>query len=658
MTKPNTNIKVEKAQSELVSPQLNIANLEDRAQVDLEQFIYHLQITNRAPIKFPYPHLLELGPNFIGATGGSGTRLVARIVQQGGLFLGTNRNRSEDSIDLLGYLSIKPILAHLKTPLGPRLYNQLLQKLKVGFQEYLADFDSEQRSQLWGWKMPSSIFILPFLHPHFPQIKCLHLVRDGRDMAYSNNQNQLEALGLTVLNSEELSLSKPLQSITLWSKLNLLAAEYGEKYLPAQYLRIRFEDLCLNPVPTIKQIFNFFGLSGDVRQIAQAEVTYPKSLGRWRNRDSATIAQLNRIGEVALQKFGYLNPRDLSKLNLEISLQPQNSDLYLQEGHYYFERGQAKSAIDSYQKAIKLNPTQPVEVYQNLGAAFVCQNHLPEAINAYQKALDLEPDNVQVYLMLGAIQAQQGNLTEAVKLYKKAIKLEPWHSQFYQSLAEVLKQLGRLEEVVAVCSEGVQFNSSNPKIYCQLAAAQSENGDLLGAIASYQQALRLHPGNSGIYCQLGNVYSRQGNFPEAISCYQKSIQLQPEFVFAYFSWAKVLSQQGNFAEAIALYQQALQINPDLSAIYNHLGNAQAQQEDYEAAISSYRRSLELNPKQFAIYLILGNSLFQIGQREEAIKAYIEALKLQPNNKAVIKKLKNLKQQKIQKSKPTVKNDGG
>ena len=32
------------------------------------------------------------GPNVIGATGGSGTRVVARIVRHGGMFIGTNAN--------------------------------------------------------------------------------------------------------------------------------------------------------------------------------------------------------------------------------------------------------------------------------------------------------------------------------------------------------------------------------------------------------------------------------------------------------------------------------------------------------------------------------------------------------------------------------------
>ena len=47
----------------------------------------------------------------------------------------------------------------------------------------------------WGWKEPRSIYLLPFFHRHLPGLRFLHVVRDGRDMAFSENQNQLRKHG-------------------------------------------------------------------------------------------------------------------------------------------------------------------------------------------------------------------------------------------------------------------------------------------------------------------------------------------------------------------------------------------------------------------------------------------------------------------------------
>ena len=43
------------------------------------------------------------GPGVIGATGGSGTRVLARIVLRGGMFIGSDRNRSEDALDFAAF---------------------------------------------------------------------------------------------------------------------------------------------------------------------------------------------------------------------------------------------------------------------------------------------------------------------------------------------------------------------------------------------------------------------------------------------------------------------------------------------------------------------------------------------------------------------------
>jgi len=47
--------------------------------------------------------LAPFGPNIIGGTGGSGTRVVARIVRHGGMYIGTHLNDSEDALDLARY---------------------------------------------------------------------------------------------------------------------------------------------------------------------------------------------------------------------------------------------------------------------------------------------------------------------------------------------------------------------------------------------------------------------------------------------------------------------------------------------------------------------------------------------------------------------------
>ncbi len=248
------------------------------------------------------------GPNVIGATGGSGTRVVARIVRAGGMFIGTNLNKSEDALDFGDFSDrwINTFIARRKWPLlRGAVERRMVADLDAVLARHYAPLRQSATARPWGWKEPRSIYLLPFLHRRFPQMKFLHLVRDGRDMAFSENQNQLRKHGDTLLKYRERFVSPALRSSILWNRVNLSAAEYGENILREGYLRVRFEDLCNDPVPAVQRILDFFELSGDAHEIARSEVDSPASLGRWQIENKETAIRVQRAAETALRKFDY-----------------------------------------------------------------------------------------------------------------------------------------------------------------------------------------------------------------------------------------------------------------------------------------------------------------------------------------------------------------
>ncbi|RYD60972.1 MAG: sulfotransferase, partial [Verrucomicrobiaceae bacterium] len=160
----------------------------------------------------------------------------------------------------------------------------------------------------WGWKAPRSIYLLPLFHARYPGMKYIHVIRDGRDMAFSKNQNQLRKNGSAVLSwRERLFTSRAVRSIMLWDRVNLHAAAFCESNLKDNYLVIRFEDLCQKPVESTERILQFMEVSGDAEEIARAEISPPSSLGRWRSQPPKVTEELNRVATRSLQKFGYLS---------------------------------------------------------------------------------------------------------------------------------------------------------------------------------------------------------------------------------------------------------------------------------------------------------------------------------------------------------------
>src|SRR5919201_3318015 len=187
-------------------------------------------------------------PVVIGATGGSGTRVFARVARLTGLFIGEDRNPAEDALPVAEYYDrwINPYLWH-RRDLAPDPEAEMRAELDALLERHRAPADGGP----WGWKEPRSVYLLDFLARALPGMRFLHVVRDGRDVAFSKNQNQPRKHGPAFLGTESPEPDAPLRAIELWSAVNIEAADVGERVLGERYRRIRYEDLCADPEPTV-----------------------------------------------------------------------------------------------------------------------------------------------------------------------------------------------------------------------------------------------------------------------------------------------------------------------------------------------------------------------------------------------------------------------
>jgi hypothetical protein len=244
-------------------------------------------------------------------TGGSGTRAIAGILNAGGVYLGPKLNKASDALALEPFLRRWPeeyvtttgwVEADGSDPADPDLamVEDLLAALK------------RQREGIpgggprWGWKAPRTIFVLPVVHHVFRDAYAIHLVRDGRDMAYSQNQNQLEALGPALLSDLADDEPQPVRSISLWSRINLAAARYGRRNMGGRHLVVRYEDLCAEPERTIARLLTHIEVDPDPVVARAAELVVPSlEIGRWRQHDSAEVEAVSAAGAAGLSEFGY-----------------------------------------------------------------------------------------------------------------------------------------------------------------------------------------------------------------------------------------------------------------------------------------------------------------------------------------------------------------
>ena len=252
------------------------------------------------------PPLLVLG------TGGSGTRVAGELMLAAGVYLGPERNRASDSRQITRFLRlhsrryldesgwVEAMGSDQEVTEAP---GDLLEELHAAVERMLA---SAPDGAPWGWKNPPSIYVLPLLDQAFPDAPMVQFVRDGRDMAYSTNQNQLEVYGEQLL-PDLADEPNPVRSIALWSRVNLAALSYARKRLGSRHLVLRYEDVCERPRAGATRLLEHLGLPVTDAVLDQAEATIAPSptTGRWQEAPADEREAIAQAGAAGLAEFGY-----------------------------------------------------------------------------------------------------------------------------------------------------------------------------------------------------------------------------------------------------------------------------------------------------------------------------------------------------------------
>ncbi|WP_159107377.1 sulfotransferase [Azospirillum sp. B506] len=212
----------------------------------------------------------------VGAIGGSGTRVVASIVQSIGYFIGKELNQSYDNMLFSRIFKRTEILD---------LPEEKFSRLVEDFSRDMTHHMSVEKAIRWGWKEPNTHIVVDRLRKVLPTLKYIHVIRNGLDMAHSENQNQPRLWGSHVLGGRKQSIITPRYSLKYWCAVHRRVMRISEeKSNHGRFLIIKYEHLCASPQTTIGEICNFLSYDVSRKELEELSliVSPPASIGRWR----------------------------------------------------------------------------------------------------------------------------------------------------------------------------------------------------------------------------------------------------------------------------------------------------------------------------------------------------------------------------------------
>ena len=143
----------------------------------------------------------------------------------------------------------------------------------------------DRRDQHWGWKEPNSHILLPMLDRCFPEMKFVFVMRNGLDMAFSDNRNQLEHFwGDLMLEGD--SSPTPQNLLRYWIAAHKRMQGFRQRMGHRLHF-LSFDRLCLDPEGELEALREFAGIQISKKDMALLadSVSPPKTMGRFREHD-------------------------------------------------------------------------------------------------------------------------------------------------------------------------------------------------------------------------------------------------------------------------------------------------------------------------------------------------------------------------------------
>lgn len=157
-----------------------------------------------------------------------------------------------------------------------------------------------------------------------------------------------------------------------------------------------------------------------------------------------------------------------------------------------------ESGIEDYKKT--------AQYWTNLGNAYYNSGKYKEAIQSYEKAIRINPDDAEAYTNSGCAYAGLDMHEKAIESFKEAVRINPDSADAHYGLGVSYRALGMLEDAIESYELAIRNNPDSADAYYHLGDSYVDSGMYKKAIESYKQAIRLKPDFAEVHYCLGFVY--------------------------------------------------------------------------------------------------------------------------------------------------------
>ncbi|MGK0222089.1 MAG: tetratricopeptide (TPR) repeat protein [Limisphaerales bacterium] len=285
----------------------------------------------------------------------------------------------------------------------------------------------------------------------------------------------------------------------------------------------------------------------------------------------------------------YVDAHDqaLETLNRLKFLSPSHSRAHQEEGHVYRDCGEAEQAVQSYARALALNPALDVCLSESIKLLKSLRRERQAiALQVQLEALLKLPEPLKAATDLIA----QNKLLKAEALCRNYLLQDPEHVQGMRLLADIGIRLGIFEDAEFLLESAANFAPNDLLIQMEYVQVLRKRQKFQAALTQARNLLTAHPDNPQVKSLCAIEFMQTGDFDQAKFLLDQVLEQVPNDARTLVTYGHALKTGGRAGEAVERYRQAMAAHPGHGESYYSLANLKVYR--FDDAEVDQMRSLE------------------------------------------------------------------
>jgi tetratricopeptide (TPR) repeat protein len=239
----------------------------------------------------------------------------------------------------------------------------------------------------------------------------------------------------------------------------------------------------------------------------------------------------------------------------------EDGEIRLLEGEAYLNMGDSKSAQQSFERALEIQPNFEDAKLGLVGVASL-QSDPRGALNAVNKFLETSPFSPQGLATRGDLLFELGDTFEAINSYKESARRDPNDFKVINNLGNCYLKERNFASAEFCYLNALQKNRGFLPGYRNLAIALINQNRMTDALEYLEYYLSKNPNDADIHATIADIYYQTKNYTEALKYYEKYLLYYPQSLDVIVRIADCYFNLNRIQAALMGYKAVLAKNPN------------------------------------------------------------------------------------------------